>query len=75
MVPVFQLMTGNNRSLWFTSLVNLAPFLNLLFPDLSWLSIADDTCFSALQCSATRFVYHVGNRTYVNTENQALQFV
>lgn len=75
MIPVFQLTTGNNRSFWFTSLVNLVLFLNLLFPDPFWLSIPDDTCFPALQCSATRFVHHVGYRTYVNVENQALQFV
>lgn len=75
MVPVFQLMTGNNRSLWSISLVNLAPFLCLLFPDPFWLSIPDNTCFPALQHSATRFVHHVGFRTYVDMENQALQFV
>lgn len=75
MVPVFQLMTGNNRSLWSVSLVNLAPFLHLLFPDPFWLSISDNTCFPALQRSATRFVHHVGYRTYVDMEDQALQFV
>lgn len=63
MVPVFQLMTGNNRSLWSISLVNLAPFLHLLFPDPFWLSIPDNTCFPALQHSATQFVHHVGFRT------------
>lgn len=75
MVPVFQLMTGNNRSLWSISLVNLAPFLHLLFPDPFWLSIPANTCFPALQHSATQFVHHVGFRTYVDMENQALQFV
>lgn len=65
MVPVFQLMTGNNRSLWSISLVNPAPFLHLLFPDPFWLSIPANTCFPALQHSATQFVHHVGFRTYV----------